>query len=257
MSEGVRDLLVRVVLRAGLHLVAETCLDFLRLLLGDPELPHEGEQVPGAMLMVVGLVAALHFFPLLPVGLHVVDELARGSPVGRRVREVLAGGARRLHLARVRDLIAAAIVFAISCSKPTPPTLTPERASLTGMDAQGIELSVELSAANPNSLDLVVNEVTTHIVLDKTRDLGTATLAKAITLPASKTTKLDVPVSLKWADVGLFAQLAATSNAIPYSVDGTLALGGSLVVGVPFHLEGTIPHEQVVRAAVKSLPQPW
>jgi hypothetical protein len=49
----------------------------------------------------------------------------------------------------------------------------------------------------------------------------------------------------------------ATNSAVPYSVDGKLALGGSLSVGVPFHLEGTIPHDQIVRAALNSLPNPW
>ncbi|MGH7437925.1 MAG: LEA type 2 family protein, partial [Polyangiaceae bacterium] len=62
-----------------------------------------------------------------------------------------------------------------------------------------------------------------------------------------------------WTDMGVLAQIAATSGGVPYSVDGTLDMGGKLLqVGVPFHLDGTITHEQIVGAALKSLPMvPW
>ena len=60
---------------------------------------------------------------------------------------------------------------------------------------------------------------------------------------------------MTWSDVGVVAQLALSTGAVPYSVDGTLEMGGGLVnVGVPFHLDGTITHAQIVGAMMNSLP---
>ena len=43
---------------------------------------------------------------------------------------------------------------------------------------------------------------------------------------------------------------------MPYDVDGTVELGGdSLSVDLPFQLSGTITHEQMVQAALGSLPK--
>jgi LEA14-like dessication related protein len=149
--------------------------------------------------------------------------------------------------------------IAFGCSKPQPPTITPILATLTRIDANGVELRVELAVANPNSVDLSATEISSRIALNKTLDLGTVRLPKAVTLPAGQTTKIDAPVSVKWVSVGALAQLAANGAAVPYSVDGTLDLGGALLrVGVPFHIEGSISRDQLVSAAIHSfqaLPQ--
>jgi hypothetical protein len=157
------------------------------------------------------------------------------------------------------SLAVATIAAVVSCSKPAPPTLVAERVTVTSIDVQGLGVNVAMSVTNPNSVDLSVSGITSHIVLDKTHDIGTVTLPEAITLPAGKTTKLDLPIALKWTDLGVLGEVAVTSNAVPYSVDGTLELGGSLLhVGVPFHLEGSIPHDQLVGATLNSLPKiPW
>jgi LEA14-like dessication related protein len=155
----------------------------------------------------------------------------------------------------MRTPVLVVVALAAGCSKPAPPTLTPERASVTQVNPQGIELRLELAATNPNSVDLSAREIHAHVVVDKKYDLGTVTLPKSLTLPAGKTTNLDVPLSAKWMDVGSLVQLAATQAAVPYSVDGTLSMGGDLVsVSVPFHLEGSVTHDQIVGGAINSLP---
>jgi hypothetical protein len=147
--------------------------------------------------------------------------------------------------------------LAAACSKPAPPTLAPEKAVVTRVDLSGIAFDVVVDATNPNSVDLSATGVSSHLVVNKTHDIGTITVPKTVALPAGKTTKLEVPVALKWSDVGLLAQLAATTGAVPYSIDGTLDMGGDLVhVGVPFHMDGTISHEQIVGAVMNSLPIP-
>lgn len=148
-----------------------------------------------------------------------------------------------------------AATLTVACSKPAPPTIAPERAVVTSFDMSAVHLEVTLMATNPNSADLPVRSVTAKVVVNQTFDLGTAIVPKAVTLPAGKATELAVPMSVKWIDLGALAQIAATSAAIPFSVDGTVDLGGDwLAVRVPFHLASTVSHDQLVGAALNSLP---
>jgi LEA14-like dessication related protein len=150
-----------------------------------------------------------------------------------------------------------AAVLSAGCSKPAPPTLVPEKVVVTRVDLTGIALDIVVDATNPNSVDLTASGMSSHLVVQKTHDVGTVTVPKAMTLPAGKTTKLDVPVALSWSDLGLLAQLAATTGSVPYTVEGKLEMGGELLhVGVPFHLEGAITHEQLAGAVLNSLPLP-
>jgi LEA14-like dessication related protein len=155
----------------------------------------------------------------------------------------------------VRFVSLVAAVAVVACSKPAPPTIVPEQATVTSMDMLAVHLDVMLTATNPNAIDLPVRDVTAKIVVGQNFDLGTATIPNAVTLPAGKSTKLDVPMSLKWTDMSALAQLAATRAAIPFTVDGTVDLGGDLIaVSVPFHIAGTVSHDQLVSAALNSLP---
>jgi hypothetical protein len=156
----------------------------------------------------------------------------------------------------VSRLLLAALLLTPGCSRPLPPTLTPDSVAVTRFDMAGIALDLALSATNPNSVDLVASDVTSHVVVDRTHDIGTITLPKSITLPAGQTTRLQVPVTLRWSDIGLLAQLATTTAAVPYTVEGTLEMGGTLLhVGVPFHVDGTITREQIVGAMMNSIPR--
>ena len=150
--------------------------------------------------------------------------------------------------------LAAVLAAFVGCSKPAPPTLTPQRVSVNGVDSSGLALTATIGAANPNSSDLTVSDVSSHVVVQG-HDVGTVTVPESLTLPAGKTTTIDVPLKMSWSDMSLLAQLAASDAPVPYSVDGTLELGGSLLhVGIPFHLDGTITHQQVVGALVHSMP---
>ena len=155
----------------------------------------------------------------------------------------------------MRIAVLALASLAAACSKPAPPTIAAERATVTRVDASGIALDVALTAANPNATDLAVRELTAHLVLGGDRDVGTVTVPDAVTLAAGKTTPLDVQVSLKWSDLGALAPLALAGADVPYSVDGTLSLGGMLQsIGVPFRISGSIPRDQIVRAVIPAIP---
>jgi LEA14-like dessication related protein len=153
-----------------------------------------------------------------------------------------------------RSALAAALALVSSaCSKPQPPTLAPERATVTAVDAQAIHLDVTLTAKNPNSVDLTVSDVTAHVVLAQKIDLGSMTLPKAYTLPAGQATSMDAPMTVPWGDVNALTQLA-TAESVPFTVDGTVELGGSLLhVTVPYHLTGTMTRQQLLGATLRSL----
>jgi hypothetical protein len=146
--------------------------------------------------------------------------------------------------------------IAAACSRPLPPTLTPERIAVTRIDTAGIALDVAMAVTNPNSVDLIADEVTGHLVLEGGQDLGSVMVQKSVALPASRTTEVEVPLALKWTDMGALAQLAARAGAVPYSVDGTVEVGGALHVAVPFRLTGVITRDQVLAAAMQSFPLP-
>jgi hypothetical protein len=130
----------------------------------------------------------------------------------------------------------------------------PEKVTLTRIDVQGVGLTLDLSATNPNSVDLTVSDVSSRVVVGN-EPVGIVNLPKTMTLPSAKTTTIVVPLSVSWPDVAAFARLAASGGAVPYSVDGTLDMGGSLLhVGVPFHIEGSVPYDQIVGSALKSIP---
>jgi LEA14-like dessication related protein len=151
-------------------------------------------------------------------------------------------------------VLAGAVAGVLACSKPQPPTVNPERVTVTGADAQSVQLDVTLTATNPNSVDLTVQDVTAHVVLGGKVDLGATTVAKEYTLPAGKPTTIDALVSVPWGDVSAIAQLASSAPTVPFTVDGTVELGGSLLhVTVPYHLTGSIAQKQLVAASLKAL----
>src|SRR6185312_5330425 len=155
----------------------------------------------------------------------------------------------------MRPLLLAATLAAVACSRPTPPTLSPESAAVTAVDLQAVHFDLRLTATNPNSTDLSVRNLTAKVTVGDKVDMGTVSVPKVMNLPANKSTPLEVPLAVKWTDMGSLAQLAASPQAVPYSLDGTVDIGGDVLnVAVPFHFGGTITHEQLVGAALHSLP---
>jgi LEA14-like dessication related protein len=146
-------------------------------------------------------------------------------------------------------------VLIAACSRPEPPTIVPERVRLTSFTLARIDLDVTLAVTNPNAIDLVARNLTAHVVIGGQFDVGTVEIPVTTALPAGKTTKLDVPLSVKVEDVAPLARLAMTSAKIPYTVDGTVGLGGDLLhVQIPYHLADAVPRDQIVRATISGIP---
>lgn len=161
--------------------------------------------------------------------------------------------ARRTLLVFVLSVFVAAFV---GCSKPEPPKITPKEARVTMVGPQGLELLVRVEATNPNSVTLSAQSMTGKAKLDGKWELGQVTIAKPIVLPPNNVpTMIDVPMTMPWTDVQALATLASQNRAIPYEIDGSVAIGGErLNVNVPFRMTGTITRDQIAAAALKSLP---
>lgn len=156
----------------------------------------------------------------------------------------------------MRALILAAVVAVLGCSHPEPPTLKPEQAKVTSISPDGLDLQVRLEAYNPNSVDLSARSVKAKLTLDGKYHVGDVKVPTKVKLPAGKRTLLDVPLSVKWSDLSALISLGTSNRGVPYELDGTVELGGdALSVDVPFKLGGTITHEELVRATMKSLPK--
>ena len=157
---------------------------------------------------------------------------------------------------RALSLALALALTATGCSRPDPPKLTPLQARVTSITPSAIDFNVQIEAENPNAVDLSARKVVAQVKLDGKIDLGAVKVSTALNLPAHKRTKLDVPLSVKWKDVSSIVALATSNRSVPYEVLGTVELGGdTLSLDVPFRIGGTISHDELVRATVKSLPK--
>ncbi len=155
---------------------------------------------------------------------------------------------------RLLPLVVVALLGA--CSPPEPPTLTVKSARVVSIDMQGMKVRVLAEAYNPNRIDLSLQGVTGHVMLDGKLDMGTVTLRKPMTLIAGARTPLDVPLEMEWKDLGALAAAAATTRDIPYTVDGTATVGGGrLSATLPFKIQGTVTRQQLAQLAAGSLPR--
>jgi LEA14-like dessication related protein len=153
-------------------------------------------------------------------------------------------------------LAAATVLLASACQRPDPPILTPRSAKITAITPQGVDVLADLDVENPNGFALSARSVSAKVKLDGKYDVGSVKVASPLSIPAHKTAHLSVPLSFHWTTIAALGALAAAPQSVPYDVDGTVEIGGeSLSVDLPFHVSGTLTHEQLVQAAVGSLPK--
>ena len=158
-------------------------------------------------------------------------------------------------ISKLRAVVLVAALLAVSCSRPSPPTLTPQRVEITAIGSAGISLIVQMAVYNPNRIDISTRSVTAEVTLDGKNKLGTVTVPHPIDLPARQWTRIDLPLSVAWPDLASLVALATAGRRVPYAVDGTVSIGGDVIrAELPFHLTGEITREQLVAATINSLP---
>ena len=142
------------------------------------------------------------------------------------------------------------------CAPPDPPKITPISATIISLSPLGMDVALTLDAENPNGIDLVARSVKAKITLDGNKEVGSVDVPSTVKLPAHKTTRMNVAVSSTWSDLGAVAAFATSKRDIPYDVDGTMNLGGdTLHLTVPFHVKGVLTQEQILKAALGSIPR--
>jgi LEA14-like dessication related protein len=157
----------------------------------------------------------------------------------------------------IATLLLSMVVLLIggACSKPEPPKIVPKEARVTAIGPAGLEVLLKVEATNPNSITLSAQSFTGKAKLDGKYEMGTVTVDKPVTLPPNTPTMIDVPMTIPWTDAKVLASLVSVQRPVPYVVDGSVKVGGErLQVDVPFTLSGSITRDQMVGAAVKSLP---
>ena len=156
---------------------------------------------------------------------------------------------------KLRALVLCAAVLVAACAKPQPPTITPKSIVVTGVSNTGLELRAQLTVANPNSIDLTAKAVKAKVVVGQVVDLGMVNVDKTFTLKANGNTDLDVPLVVNWQSAAPLMQFAQKAM-VGYTVDGTVELGDSVSVTVPFHLEGVLKRDQIMQAMMGKLAVP-
>src|SRR5690348_10601201 len=93
-------------------------------------------------------------------------------------------------------LVALAFAFALSCSKPQPPQLTPQSATVLAVRPTGIDVRVQLDAYNPNRIPLAAQSVQAKLTLAHQYDVANVTVPSAVSMPAQQHTTLATDLSL-------------------------------------------------------------
>jgi len=143
-----------------------------------------------------------------------------------------------------------------ACSKPEPPTITPESATVSAVSPKGMTVRVVLDVYNPNDIALSVQKVTANITLGKTVEMGPVGVPSGVRLPAGEHVKVTVNVPASWQDAAEVAALAAGSPTIPLELKGKAEIGGKRIhIEVPFAIQGTVTRQQLVGVGLRGLPQ--
>ncbi len=151
---------------------------------------------------------------------------------------------------------AAATVALVACSRPEPPTVTPISGRVISISNTGITVEAKLEGYNPNDFDIAVKSFTATVVLDHQYNIGTVSSPHAVSLPARKKKVFEVPISVKWNDVGALAPLALSNKDVAYDATGTVQVSaGSVDVDGPFAVSGVVTHAQISQAVGKSIPK--
>lgn len=142
-----------------------------------------------------------------------------------------------------------------ACAATEPPRITPTQVVVTGVTNTGLALTVKLAVENPNAFELSAQSVNAKVVVGSTVDLGAVSVDRPCAIAPKGTTNLEVPLMLTWESAAPLMPLAQRPT-VPYTVDGTVQFGGRVTVTLPFHLDGTLKREELLKAVVIRLPLP-
>jgi LEA14-like dessication related protein len=103
-----------------------------------------------------------------------------------------------------------------------------------------MNLLIDLDVQNPNRFDLTLKSFECTIYL-KNEEIGKGRLENELLIPSSSTTQIQVPIDVKFKDLGGSLKAIFTGGDLPYKIEGKADVStafGSL--NFPFSKEGPI-----------------
>jgi len=108
-----------------------------------------------------------------------------------------------------------------------------------------MNLLVGLAVQNMNRFDLTLKSFECTLYL-KNEEIGKGRLADGILIPSSSTTQVQVPIDVKFKDLGGILKTIFTGGDLPYKIEGkadvTTAFGS---IDFPFSKEGSTSLEKM------------
>lgn len=148
---------------------------------------------------------------------------------------------------------ALAVMGAVACSRPQPPTLTPEVARVAQVSASGIDLDVEVRVDNPNTFALHTRSVSGTLYVADGQKLGAGAAQPEQSIPAGGSALVPSRIHIAWQDVSALAPLLLKA-AVPYTFQGDVTLGSEdFNVTLPFSLDGQLSRSQLLSAGLRGI----
>ncbi len=120
------------------------------------------------------------------------------------------------------------------------PTITLREIHVRQISLSDASLLFVAEIQNPNRYDLRLKSLTYTVYLNE-RETGSGSLQKEITVPASSSTPVEIPVSARFGSLGEIAKLYISGGELPYRIEGkALVKAGLFDRSFPFSRTGTL-----------------
>lgn len=140
-----------------------------------------------------------------------------------------------------------------ACSRPRPPTLTPQVTRVVAVSATGIDLEVEVRVDNPNSIPLMAEAVRGTLFVAEGQKLAHGSARPAHSIPARGSSVVQSRLHAAWEDLMSLTPFLA-QESLPYVLKGDVTMGGeSFNITLPFSISGHLTRTQLLQAGLRGL----
>jgi len=120
------------------------------------------------------------------------------------------------------------------------PTITLREIHVRQISLTDASLVFVAEIQNPNRYDLRLKSFNYTVYLDD-RETGSGSLQNEISVPASSTAQVDIPVSARFGSLGIIAKVYLAGHEVPYRIEGkALVKAGLFDRSFPFSRTGIL-----------------
>ena len=120
------------------------------------------------------------------------------------------------------------------------PTITLREIHVRQISLSDASLVFIAEIKNPNGYDLRLKSFTYTVYLND-RETGSGSLQNEISVPASSTARVEIPVSARFGSLGIIAKVYVAGQEVPYRIEGkALVKAGLFDRSFPFSRTGTL-----------------